>query len=354
MKHQAWLATFAAGLGLLAVTGHTQTPDDNFGNRIDSLSAYELPALPEPVDSYGLSATAGQWQQGVIDLTGGLGYNSNPAQTPAGTGGWFLTALPKFQKKYVWNAQQSLTLLGAVEFFGYESSLRSSNSMEPSLTATLDRQMNRTWKVTFTGKVNLLRIDDTSLVRALRGSVDLARTNATGDYTLLGSAFIEARDALTPVTDPRRNRDATRIGAGPSVVWKLANAKLTAGYAHTWTTARGSDEDLQADTFQMRWAESSPQTNFALEKAEFSYESRRGDHPHSRIISGGARDDDTTRASLVLRYVSTAQLSAMKLQGATQPKQRWRGMVAWTTQDSTLTNGNFDAWTASLTYNRVF
>jgi hypothetical protein len=229
--------------------------------------------------------------------------------------------------------------------------------METSLTATAE--FTRKASVTkLSARGAHQRYDDTSSLTSARASVEFTARREGLQFPL--QIVVEKRDALIPPTDPRRNKDALRAGASVSAVGKFSptwgeKAKYGGAYIYTVQYARGSDEDYNSHQAAISLSEIrlTDSGSLALEKLEGAYEKREGDNPHSRISTGGTRDDSTLKAALTLRYVTSSQLKPVGTDGS-KARYKWKASISRTVQDSTVYVSDFNGTTFLVMFSGIF
>jgi hypothetical protein len=342
-------------IGLLATRLMAQPSDESLSNLENARPDFVAPTFEEEVPGFRLLKTGDKpsWLPFVPTLNLAFGRNSNPGLVSARQASAFFSGNGGLNRTYVVPQAWSLKVGFAWEVVGYlADDARKYNADEPSLVFTYTPNLGLDdVSSVFTLKGNHQNQDYKSTGRALKFSNESARKiGAAKTSKLAVASFFERKDQLSPVLDPRKNRDASRAGIDVSVVTPLSNdlgrdSAVGLGYSHTWTWARGSDEDKQSNIGVLTFSEIilSPFASWlAMEKLEVGFEKREGQNPDSKLTAGQIRTDKVWKANMALRLLTK------------DPNNTWTLRVAWNDQDSLVNTSSYVQLNVNLLYRHKF
>lgn len=280
-------------------------------------------------------------------LTVSPGYSTNPALETNGTGAYFLGSALAFGFERQ-NAARDAVWAIAYEVSGlfFESESDQNNEVDQVLSVAYQRKFAGGTQLRFGVSDTQVDVDYTGLLNVAAVGFDVRMP--LGDNLVTGFAYThQKREALLPVSHPRRDPDAVR--RVPAVLFGTDLSRYGAGlpqvtvtYANYWNLADGADEDFEARRVALRAA------NWRLSDGvtadlDASYEDRAGENYSSRFVGLMRREDILTRVNLTLNHrMPVFRDVPVSL------------AIGYERSESNLASANYDGWTLAYSFVKAF
>lgn len=230
----------------------------------------------------------------------GAGHHSNPGRLNHPDGGAFgntrFEAATKFSL-----ARNSLTASGFVDATEYDRGDPNFNLLDTQFNVGLKRAFSGDVLLNSAVRLDLLRVNNRDLSRYARWTNDLS-TGVREGINAGVRIMMEKRDDRISASNAPGNRDAFRASFGPTVAWDLPGDRggtVTFAYSRGSVASRGPDEDLWQHNTSVKLVKWTITSSLLLENLEAVLEKRKGDHIHTRLLTGRRWDDDFSVSSSI-------------------------------------------------------